>query len=1156
MTLMLSPRKISILTFAAAMALLCSVARADDPFAENVRTTEPQTPEEQLKSFQVPEGFEMQLVAAEPDLRKPMNIAFDAKGRLWLTESREYPFPVAPGKPARDTIRIFEDFDAKGRAHKMTIFAEGLNIPIGILPYGNGCIAWSIPNIWYFEDTDGDGKADKKTALYGPFGWERDTHGNQASFVRGFDGWIYATHGYNNNSNVRARDGSEVHMNSGNTYRMAPDGSNIEQYTYGQVNPHGLCVDPMGHVYSADCHSAPIYQLIPGAYYPSFGKPDDGLGFAPTLMTHSHGSTAICGIVFVDDDLWPENLQGHIFIGNVMTCKLNHDSFSYVGSSPKATEEPDFLGTTDPWFRPVDIQLAPDGALYIADFYNRIIGHYEVPLNHPGRDRERGRIWRLVPKKGLRPLALKGTDAKSLIDEMGSPSLTRRMLAMNTFVDTIGAGGANDLSSALKDATPSQKVHLLWALDRVGKLTFEQLSDASRSQDLAPRVHALKILAEKPTWTEEERALVHKGLVDANPHLQRAAAEATARHPELANVAPLIALLEQIPGTDDHLRHTARIALRNQLREGAAWTAVQKTTLPESSVETLVGIATGIPSAEAADFLVDHLDKLPKDKEGQQRALRHIARYAPAQKADALAGYVQEHSKNDIDLQLAILDSVQQGFAQRGLEPSAPITRWALNLAGSVLDEDPVWTYEPLDPAQPGKNPWFLQRRGSADGDKSMFLCSLPPGGESLTGILRTHGFEVPSQLTFYIAGHDGFPDKPAGGKNVVRLRDEKTREIIAEAKPPRNDTAQKVVWNLNAANGRRAYIEVVDGDTGTAYAWLAVGRFEPDVAPLPRIDPNQLAGRQKSAAELVSKFKGIGLKPRLETALLRPDTEADVRPAIASALLSLKPDDLLAAIVPALGDGSVSSELRTRMANAVVERKDAEAFLVDIFREAPTRIQIKVAQALAATASGADKLIKFVQDKQASPQLLLDRVTVDKLNALNKPAIADQIKKLTVGLSRDEAIQKLIDQRRAEYKPGPDDAQKGEAIFTQNCAVCHKIGKIGNVVGPQLDGIGNRGLERLLEDVLDPNRNVDRAFRTHVIVLKDGDVVSGLPRREEGELLILADSLGKEVSVKKSDIESRRESETSLMPSNFGDLIPPADFQKLMAFLLSKRKE
>jgi putative heme-binding domain-containing protein len=1147
-----------MLTLATAATLLCANVHAADPFAENVRTTEPLSPEEQLKTFQVPEGFEMQLVAAEPDLRKPMNMAFDAKGRLWLTESREYPFPVQPGKPARDTIRILEDFDATGRARKVTIFAEGLNIPIGIYPYKNGCIAWSIPNIWYFEDTDGDGKADKQTPLYGPFGWERDTHGNQASFIRGFDGWIYATHGYNNNSDVRARDGSEVHMNSGNTYRIWPDGSHIEQFTYGQVNPHGLCLDPMGHVYSADCHSAPIYQLIPGAYYPSFGKPDDGLGFAPTLMTHSHGSTAICGIVYVADDLWPEDLQGHIFIGNVMTSRINHDQFSYVGSSPKATEAPDFISTTDPWFRPVDIQLAPDGALYIADFYNRIIGHYEVPLNHPGRDRERGRIWRLVPKKGLRPLALKGTDAKSLIDEMASPSFTRRMLATDTFVDTLDAKAAGELTAALKDATPAQKVQLLWALHRLDRLTFDELNEASRSQDAAVRVHALKILAELPKWSEEERALVHKGLIDANPHLQRAAAEAAARHPQLANVAPLLTLLEQTPATDDHLRHTARIALRNQLREGAAWAAVQKTTLPENSVQTLVGIATGIPSPESAEFLVDHLDKLPKDKENQQRALRHVARYAPAQKTETLAKFVQENSRNDIDLQLAILDSVQQGFAQRGLEPSAPITRWALTLAGSVLEEDPAWSCEPVNGSgRPSKNPWFLQRRASSDGDKSsLFLCSLPPGGESLTGVLRSRAFDVPAQITFFSAGHDGYPNKPAGRKNVIRLRDEKNGDVLAEAWPPRNDLAQKVQWNLNAAAGKRAFFEVIDADTGDAYAWLAIGRFEPDLAPLPHIDPSQFSARQKSAAELASKFKGIGLRPRLETALLRPDTESDVRPALASALLSFKPDDRVAALVPALGENSLAADLRLRLARAVVDRQDADALLVDVFREAPTRVQTKVAQSLAGSAAGAETLLKIIEEKRASPQLLLDRTTADKLNALKKPPMAEQIKKLTTGLSQNEAAQKLIDQRRAEFKPAADDAQKGETIFAQNCGVCHKIGKIGNVVGPQLDGIGNRGLERLLEDVLDPNRNVDRAFRTHVIVLKDGDVVSGLPRREEGELLIIADSLGKEVSIKKSDIESRRESETSLMPENFGDLIPPADFQKLMAFLLSKRKE
>jgi hypothetical protein len=131
----------------ALIGLTSLVSFGADPFAEGVRPTDPLSPDEELKAFRVPEGFEMQLVAAEPDLRKPMNMAFDAKGRLWLTESREYPFPAPIDKPARDTIRVLEDFDQTGRARKITVFAEGLNIPIGIYPYGNGVIAWSIPNI-------------------------------------------------------------------------------------------------------------------------------------------------------------------------------------------------------------------------------------------------------------------------------------------------------------------------------------------------------------------------------------------------------------------------------------------------------------------------------------------------------------------------------------------------------------------------------------------------------------------------------------------------------------------------------------------------------------------------------------------------------------------------------------------------------------------------------------------------------------------------------------------------------------------------------------------------------------------------------------------------------------------------------------------------
>src|SRR4051812_41499881 len=129
-----------------------AMAKAASVFDDFVRVTEALTPEQELKSFHLPPGFEMQLVASEPEIGKPMNMAFDAQGRIWITQSREYPYAAPLDKPARDKIMVLSDFDAKGHATKVRTFAQGLNIPIGLYPYKNGVIAFSIPNIYSFQD--------------------------------------------------------------------------------------------------------------------------------------------------------------------------------------------------------------------------------------------------------------------------------------------------------------------------------------------------------------------------------------------------------------------------------------------------------------------------------------------------------------------------------------------------------------------------------------------------------------------------------------------------------------------------------------------------------------------------------------------------------------------------------------------------------------------------------------------------------------------------------------------------------------------------------------------------------------------------------------------------------------------------------------------
>jgi putative heme-binding domain-containing protein len=191
-----------------------------------------------------------------------------------------------------------------------------------------------------------------------------------------------------------------------------------------------------------------------------------------------------------------------------------------------------------------------------------------------------------------------------------------------------------------------------------------------------------------------------------------------------------------------------------------------------------------------------------------------------------------------------------------------------------------------------------------------------------------------------------------------------------------------------------------------------------------------------------------------------------------------------------------------------------------------------------------------------AAPATLLQQPKlVDKLAAAKIPDFDKTVKQLTRGLpAPQDAVEKLIEQRRKAFASAKASAADGQKVFEKNCAVCHQINGAGKTVGPQLDGVGNRGIDRLIEDVLDPNRNVDPAFRYSNVTLKDTTLITGLQKREEGETLVFVDTTGKEVTVPKGQIKSRAESRLSIMPNNFGEIIPPEEFDQLLTFLMSSK--
>jgi putative heme-binding domain-containing protein len=975
----------------------------------------PLTPAEQLKKFKLPPGFEIQLVAAEPDIRKPINIAFDNAGRLCATGSIEYPYAAEEGK-GRDTVVRFE-IGPDGKATKREVVVEGMNIPIGIAPYNKELFVFSIPRLLRARDTDGDGKFDEKTPLITGFG-AADTHGMVNNITPWIDGWIYTCHGYSNKSEAKAADGSTIAMQSGNTFRWRPDGTHLEQYTRGQVNPFGMAFDPLGNLFTADCHTLPAYQILRGGWYPSFGKPHDGLGYAPAIMKHSHGSTGIAGIVYYAATQFPPEYRDMLYIGNPITARVNCDKLKTHGSTFEAIEQPDFLSCDDRWFRPVDIKLGPDGALYIADFYNRIIGHYEVPLDHPQRDRERGRIWRVVyTGKGAGDATMVNVAAangKQLFDFLNHDNLAVRTLATNRAVVEPDLVDPKDLKTSIgvtvNGHSPLSRISALWILERWGKLTDEILLPALTNEDRAVRVHAVKILAERAPLRIAPHGLenLRMKLTDPDAFVRRAAADALGRHRSTDNLAPLITCWNETPAEDTHLIHTLRMAVRDQLLLPGSYAQLPQIFQADAKpwMERLCDVSLGVPSEDAAKFLLEQLQLRPEMPQAADR-IAHVVRYiSEAKLNDAYA--LAESDEGPLGRRADIMKAAQKAIAARGIPMPEKLRAAHETLIETLLKDNDA---------------------------------------------------------------------------NLVRMGIELARDMKSPA--------------------------------------LFAGRL--DVLTKPEAKFADLRGPALEAAVACNRAEGISLAHGLLGSAHEP--------------IALR--QKCAQVLGTLGDDTAAHNV-----------------LAAQLATAPERLGIEIAAALANSKNGAQLLLATVEKGKATPWVLKEQAVTRNLRRNGVEESSPRYKALTAKLpERNDRLAKLIEERRASFVAAKPDIELGRAIFTKNCRVCHRLTGEGNKIGPELDGIGVRGLDRILEDVLDPNRNVDQTFRALQIETKDGRVLSGLKLREEGEVIVMADALGKELSISKNDIEEQTTLSSSPMPANVADILNETDFRHLVAFLLNQRQ-
>ena len=562
-------------------------------------------PEQTAATVELHPDFKMSLAASEPLINKVMNIDWDAQGRMWVCETPEYPDGrrvnpatdyvqrwqkdnkiTADGKnydrPALDRISILTAPDGKGTFTKKQVFFEGLERVTSFVLFKDGVIAAAAPDVWLLRDTDGDGKADTVTKLYTNLG-DGDTHAVINNLRWGYDGWIYATHGYSSTPNVKNSDGTKSFGGVGSgVVRFKPDGSAFEQYSSKGGNTWGLQIawdnevfwtqptsgDLLMHVVMSEAQLSkagvkglPTWQVANKSVQTYSLIPYDQL---PYVQIDQVGRfTAAAGAVIYGGGSWPEKWNYNYFtteptINILYNATVKPTGVTYAANREAGRETVEFAAGRNLWFRPIEVRTGPDGAVYVVDFCNQAIIHNDTrgpkhgPHNaavRPDRDHYYGRVWRIDHKDAKKldvPNLAKASSAE-LVKALDHPNDHVRQNAVRLMVEANKADVVPTLRKLVASKkAPQARVAALWTLARLGQADAATLTVAAGDANDAVRKNAMQVAAVTKTAT---KASTLKLTQDTNARVRLEALLALAETTPDAEVAN--ALVGIYPSLDD-----------------------------------------------------------------------------------------------------------------------------------------------------------------------------------------------------------------------------------------------------------------------------------------------------------------------------------------------------------------------------------------------------------------------------------------------------------------------------------------------------------------------------------------------------------------------------------------------------------------------------
>ena len=548
-------------------------------------------PEEAAEAMTVPEGFHVDLIAAEPDLHQPIQFTIDAQGRLWVVEAFAYP-QRRKDEDAKDTILVFEDTDEDGSYDKRTVFTDTLNLVSGIEVGFGGVWVGAAPYLMFIPDADNDLVPDSEPQILLD-GWGyQDTHETLNAFRWGPDGWLYGCHGVFTHSRVGkpgTPDEEREPINAG-VWRYHPTKHSFEVYAWGTSNPWGVDWNDYGQPVITACVIPHLYHVIQGARYQRQG----GRHFSPyvyddikTIADHLHylgatphsgnglsdavgGGHAHCGAMIYLSDQFPAEYRNRLFMFNVHGKRVNSEILTPKGSGLVGSHAPDFLLSNDPWFMGVAVRTGPDGSIYMLDWYDKQACHRnDINL----WDRSNGRMYRV--RYG------DGDNSRVDLNSWNNTELCRAMTSDNEWVvrtarrvlqerasqpswsDAENATAQAELSRIFKDErlpTP-KRLRALWTLHCVDGWDPQFVEPLLADADEHIRAWTITLVLERAGGVAYGKSLVPKRPItafaqmaasDPSPVVRLAVASALQRVPVPLRWEMAEALMGRDEDLDDH----------------------------------------------------------------------------------------------------------------------------------------------------------------------------------------------------------------------------------------------------------------------------------------------------------------------------------------------------------------------------------------------------------------------------------------------------------------------------------------------------------------------------------------------------------------------------------------------------------------------------